>query len=67
MEEADADVDALDRLFGRYTPEIIRTVSLLSVDDANVAKEHLARLRRQAGGGTDRPVSPEEWRSSSSL
>ena len=53
---------------GTYTPEIIiRTVSLLSGDDANVAKEHLARLRRQAGGGTDRPVSPEEWRSSSSL
>ena len=47
MEEADADVDALDRLFGRYTPEIIRTVSVLSGDDAGVAKEHLARLRRR--------------------
>ena len=65
------DVDALDRLFGRYTPEIIRTISLLSGDDATVAKEHLAHLRRQAevSGRTDdgkipdgpnRPVSPEE-------
>mmetsp|Transcript_33473 Transcript_33473/g.75622 ORF Transcript_33473/g.75622 Transcript_33473/m.75622 type:complete len:570 (+) Transcript_33473:141-1850(+) len=71
MEEV--DVDALDRLFGRYTPEVIRTISLLSGDDVGVAKEHLARLRRQAAlpgrqGDADgniaddrnRPVSPEE-------
>ena len=51
MEEADVDVDALDRLFGRYTPEIIRTVSVLSGDDAGVAKEHLARLRRRTRPG----------------
>ena len=48
MEEV--DVDALDSLFGRYTPEVVRTISVLSGDDAALAREHLAALRARLGG-----------------